>query len=89
MANVLVDATGRIAEEEAFETLSVGRFVDRGIVEALLVQLDVGSGEAEYGFDHFLAGLYGSADLVGEQVELGEMAEAVVGEGLFPSAERL
>jgi len=87
--DVLLDAAGRIAEEEALEALGIGGFVDWGVVEAVLVRLDVTGREAEYGLDDFLAGLDGSPDLFDQQVHLPEQGDGVVGERLLPSAQGL
>ena len=63
LADILVHAAGRVTEEEALESLGLGRFVYRGITEGLFVQLDVTGCPAEDGLDDFGAGLDGSTDL--------------------------
>jgi hypothetical protein len=62
-AYVLVCATGRIAEQKAFESLGFGGFVYWRVCKALLVQLDVCGQSTENSLDNFLAGLDRSADL--------------------------
>ena len=88
-ADILLDAAGRIAEEKTFEALGIGGFVDRGVVEAVLVRLDVTGREAEYGLNDFLARLNRSPDLFDQQVHLPEQGDRVVQERFFPSAQGL
>ena len=63
LANILVHAAGRVAEEEALESLGLGGFVYRSITEGLFVQLNIGGRSAEDSLDDLLAGLDGTPDL--------------------------
>ena len=69
-ADVLLDAAGGIAEEEAFESQRLGGLVYRRVCEALLVQFKVGRCSAENRLDDLLAGLDRSGDLPCEQAYL-------------------
>ena len=88
-ADIMLNAAGRIPEEEPLETLRRRGFVDRSIVETLLVQINVPRRSAKDGLNDFFARFNASPDLLGEQAQSVELPKGVVGQRLFPSAQRL
>jgi len=67
---IIVYTAGRVTEEKALKSLSLGGFVYWSIIEGLFVQLNVGGCPAEDGFDDILAGLDGSPDLSCQKIHL-------------------
>ena len=48
--DILIDAAGREAKQEAFVTLGRGGFVDGRVGKMGLIEFDIGGGAAENGF---------------------------------------
>jgi len=88
-AYVAGDAAWGIAEEEALEELCLGGFIDGFSVESFFVEVEIGGGGGEYSFLDLFSCFDGSGDLSGEQSEVAEQLNGLVGQWLFPSAEGL
>jgi len=84
--DILIDAARWEAKEEAFEMLGEGGFVDRGVGETVLIELDIGGGGAENGFKDFLTRFDGASDGGCFQGELMHEIELFLFEGFFPAA---
>ena len=72
-ADILLDAAGWIAKEEALESLSRRGFVDWSIVESLPVQFDIGRRSAKDGLDNLFAGFNASPNSLDRQVQLSKL----------------
>jgi len=89
LADILLDATGWVAEEKALDPLGRGGFVYGRISKTLFVQPDAGRSPAENGLNNFLAGLDRPADLLCQQAHLFQQAEHAIIQRFFPAAQRL